>query len=115
MREVDTTITQASTATPTTTTTSEATTTTTAAPIVTEPTTPDEPEVVNNIPVIKARLAKLAVTAGKPFTHIVPLDTFYDTEDGTNLKLELVDKQEKALEPKSWIQFNADSRSIYGL
>lgn len=74
-----------------------------------------EPEIVNNAPLIKARLVKLAVTAGKPFTHIVPLETFYDAEDGTNLKLELLDKYEKALEAKSWIQFNAETRSIYGL
>lgn len=64
---------------------------------------------------IKARLVKLAVTAGKPFNHIVPLDTFYDAEDGTNLKLELLDKYEKPLEAKSWIQFNAETRNIYGL
>ncbi|XP_031617659.1 uncharacterized protein LOC116337350 isoform X2 [Contarinia nasturtii] len=88
-------------------TTTLATTTTTEAYV--------EPENVNNVPVIKARLAKLAVTAGKPFNHIVPLDTFYDTEDGTNLKLELLDKYEKPLEAKSWIQFNAETRNIYGL
>lgn len=64
---------------------------------------------------IKARLAKLAVTAGKPFSHIVPMDTFYDTEDGTNLKLELLDKYERPLEAKSWIQYNTESRTIYGL
>lgn len=74
-----------------------------------------EPENINNAPVIKARLAKLAVTAGKPFNHIVPLDTFYDAEDGTNLKLELLDKHERPLESKSWIQFNTETRNIYGL
>lgn len=74
-----------------------------------------EPENVNNAPMIKARLAKLAVTAGKPFNHIVPMDTFYDSEDGTNLKLELLDKHERPLEAKSWIQYNAETRNIYGL
>ncbi|XP_031640809.1 dystroglycan-like isoform X2 [Contarinia nasturtii] len=74
-----------------------------------------EPENVNNVPVIKERLAKIAVTAGKPFNNIVPLDIFYITEDGTNLKLELLDKYEKPLEAKSWIQFNAETRNIYGL
>lgn len=74
-----------------------------------------EPENVNNAPMIKARLVKLAVTAGKPFNHIVPLETFYDTEDGTNLKLELLDKSERPLGAKSWIQFNAETRNIYGL
>lgn len=74
-----------------------------------------EPENINNPPVIKARLVKLAVTAGKPFSHIVPMDTFYDAEDGTNLKLELLDKYERPLDAKSWIQFNAETRNIYGL
>lgn len=64
---------------------------------------------------IKARLAKLAVTSGKPFNHIVPLDTFFDAEDGTSLKLELLDENGKPLEAKSWIQFNRETREIYGL
>lgn len=95
------------------TTTTTPSTTTTPAPTTT--TEYIEPENVNNAPMIKARLVKLAVTAGKPFNHIVPLETFYDTEDGTNLKLELLDKYERPLEPKSWIQFNAETRNIYGL
>lgn len=94
-------------------------TTTPTTPTTTIPTTTTEayvePESINNAPVIKARLAKLAVTAGKPFNHIVPLETFYDAEDGTNLKLELLDKHERPLEAKSWIQFNAEARNIYGL
>lgn len=99
---------EAATTTPATTTAS-----TTQTPITTVQTTEAEPE--NSPPMIKARLAKLAVTAGKPFNHIVPLDTFYDPEDGTNLKFELLDKYEKPLESKSWIQFNAETRNIYGL
>ncbi|XP_055323853.1 uncharacterized protein LOC129578779 isoform X4 [Sitodiplosis mosellana] len=96
------------------------TTSSTALPTTTvQPTTTTEayvePENINNAPVIKARLMKLPVTAGKTFNQIVPLDTFYDAEDGTNLKLELLDKHEKPLEAKSWIQFNPDTRSIYGL
>lgn len=94
-------------------TTSVATTTTAVPTTTTEAYV--EPENVNNPPVIKARLVKLAVTAGKPFNHIVPLDTFYDSEDGTNLKLELLDKHEHPLESKSWIQFDVEKRNIYGL
>lgn len=101
-----------STAQPTTTTEKTTTSTTTASTTVEVFV---EPEIVNNPPTIKSRLAKLAVTSGKPFNHIVPLDTFYDAEDGTNLKLELLDKYEKPLEAKSWIQFNPDTRDIYGL
>lgn len=74
-----------------------------------------EPIVFNNPPVIKSRLAKLPVTAGKPFSIIIPDETFEDVEDGRNLKLELLDKQERPLESKSWIQYNSDKREIYGL
>lgn len=98
---------------PTTSTTTPLPTTTTIQTTTTEAYI--EPENINNAPVIKSRLVKLAVTAGKPFNHIVPLSTFYDAEDGTNLKLELLDKQERPLEAKSWIQFNAETRNIYGL
>lgn len=114
-----TTITTASTETPSseaaTTTPATTTASTTQTPITTVQTTEAYVEPENSPPMIKARLAKLAVTAGKPFNHIVPLDTFYDPEDGSNLKLELLDKYEKPLESKSWIQFNAETRNIYGL
>ena len=60
-------------------------------------------------------MQKQPVTAGKPFSLIVPIDTFIDTEDGTNLKLSLTDKNENPLKPNSWIQFNAENREIYGL
>lgn len=112
-------ITSPETTTPERTTIPIVTTSSTAVPVTNAQTTTTEayvePENVNSAPVIKARLAKLAVTAGKPFNHIVPLDTFYDAEDGTNLKLELLDKHERPLESKSWIQFNTETRNIYGL
>lgn len=95
-------------------TTSEQTTTTEriTIPIIT---TEAEPEVINNPPVIKNRLAKLVATAGKQFNHTIPLDTFYDIEDGNNLKLTLLDKYDQPLDAKSWIQFNPDTREIYAL
>jgi hypothetical protein len=49
------------------------------------------------------------------FSLIVDAETFYDNEDGTDLQLELFDKNEHALKPSSWIQFNPDTREIYGL
>lgn len=74
-----------------------------------------EVESVNNAPIIKSRLAKIAVTSGKPFTHSIPQETFFDSEDGFNLKLELLDKHERPLDSKSWIQLNAEKREFYGL
>lgn len=74
-----------------------------------------EPEPVNYPPIIKNRMQKIAVTAGKPFSIIVPIDTFFDSEDGTNVKLSLTDKNDNPLKHNSWIQFNSESREIYGL
>lgn len=74
-----------------------------------------EPEPVNYAPTIKNRLPKQPVTAGKPFTYTVPAETFFDTEDGTNLKLELLEKNNNPLKANSWIQFNPKTREIYGL
>lgn len=75
----------------------------------------NELESINNAPVIKSRLAKLPVTSGKPFSQIIPLETFFDAEDGFNLKLELLDKHDGPLDGKSWIQLNSEKREIYGL
>lgn len=74
-----------------------------------------EPEPVNYPPAIKNRVQKIAVTAGMPFSIIVPIDTFFDSEDGTNLKLSLTDKNDHPLSQSSWIQFNPENREIYGL
>lgn len=60
-------------------------------------------------------MPKQPVTAGKPFSFQVPLETFFDTEDGTNLKLALLDRADNDLKSNSWIQFNAETREIYGL
>lgn len=53
--------------------------------------------------------------AGKPFSLIVPEETFYDNEDGTNLRLAMYEKNDQPLKSTSWIQFNPDLREIYGL
>lgn len=112
---------------PTTTSTTEASTTTTATSTSTESststTTPlittteiieiDEP--INTNPIIRTRMPKQPLTAGKPFSLKIPLDIFYDDEDGTNLRLELLDKFNGQLKQSSWIQFDRDTREIYGL
>lgn len=43
------------------------------------------------------------------------METFFDAEDGTNLKLTLLDKADQPLRSNSWIQFDADKREVYGL
>ncbi|XP_037818606.1 dystroglycan isoform X3 [Lucilia sericata] len=74
-----------------------------------------EPKIENSPPMIKSRLQKLAVTSGKSFKLSVPEDTFYDNEDLSNLRLELTDKEGRELKSNSWLQFNAETKEIYGL
>ncbi|XP_065370301.1 uncharacterized protein Dg isoform X4 [Calliphora vicina] len=104
---------------PTTTTTQATTTAVPTTPEVVTSTTalPDyvEPKIENSPPMIKSRLQKLAVTSGKSFTFAVPEDTFYDNEDLSNLRLELTDKESRELKSNSWLQFNAETKEIYGL
>ncbi|KAL7737620.1 hypothetical protein ACLKA6_007729 [Drosophila palustris] len=74
-----------------------------------------EPRQENSVPIIKMRLQKLAVTSGKAFSFVVPMETFHDAEDQTNLRLELTDKDGHELKSTSWLQFNSDKRELYGL
>ncbi|XP_037946051.1 uncharacterized protein LOC119678340 isoform X4 [Teleopsis dalmanni] len=74
-----------------------------------------EPKVENSPPMIRTRLPKYAVTSGKSFVFTISDDTFYDSEDFTNLRLELTDKDGHELRPSSWLQFNAETRELYGL
>lgn len=45
----------------------------------------------------------------------IPMETFYDAEDGTDLKLSLLDKSDQPLKSTSWIQFDEQKREVYGL
>uniref|UniRef100_A0A0A1X3Z7 Dystroglycan 1 n=1 Tax=Zeugodacus cucurbitae TaxID=28588 RepID=A0A0A1X3Z7_ZEUCU len=74
-----------------------------------------EPKVENTPPMIRTRLQKFAVTSGKAFSYSVPQDTFYDTEDLTNLRLDLTDKDGRELKASSWLQFNPETHVLYGL
>ncbi|XP_055371649.1 uncharacterized protein LOC129605753 isoform X2 [Condylostylus longicornis] len=84
-------------------------------PATTSTTIVPSSEPTNLIPIIKNRIPKLPVTAGKAFTFRVPEETFFDHEDSTNLKLELLDFSNNELKPNSWIQYNSLKREIYGL
>ncbi|KAM7341752.1 dystroglycan isoform 4-T5 [Cochliomyia hominivorax] len=111
------TTTSTTTTTQATTTPAPITTTTTEAVSSTTTALPDyiEPKMENSPPMIKSRLQKLPVTSGKAFRLVVPEDTFYDNEDLSNLRLELTDKEGRELKSNSWLQFNAETKEIYGL
>ncbi|KAL5288026.1 DAG1 family protein [Megaselia abdita] len=69
----------------------------------------------NSKPEIKNRVQMQRVTAGKFFKITIPEDTFYDKEDGTKLKLVLLDRNKEPIVKSAWIQFDDVNRVIYGL
>lgn len=42
-------------------------------------------------------------------------DTFYDPEDGTDLKLKLITYENNELDPKYWLQFDSKNQEFYGV
>lgn len=75
----------------------------------------DVAETTNTPPIIKNRMPKIPVTAGKPFIQRISLETFWDKEDGYELQLNLTDMKNNPLPTTSWIQLNHEKREIYGL
>lgn len=46
------------------------------------------------------------------FTH---QDTFYDPEDGNELKLKLLTTERQTLDPNHWLQFDSKNQEFYGV
>lgn len=69
----------------------------------------------NYPPVPRNQVDRVNATVGHLLVYKVPLDTFYDPEDNTdlNLKLMTIDRQE--LDPKHWLQFDNKNREFYGI
>lgn len=74
-----------------------------------------EPVSLNQSPMIRNRLQKLAITAGKWFTMTIPMDLFHDPEDGRDIRIVVLDDRGNELKSTSWLQFNPAKREIYGL
>ncbi|XP_070501188.1 uncharacterized protein Dg isoform X2 [Chironomus tepperi] len=68
----------------------------------------------NQKPYVAKRLNRLVATSGKTFTHKIE-GVFNDHEDGTNLSIELLDKNNGTLSSNSWIRFNPKTQELYGL
>lgn len=79
------------------------------------PTTNDYDDEVNNKPYVAKRMKKLQAIAGKTFTHTIEDSIFDDQEDGKDLKIQLLDKNEQPLQSNSWIKFDPKKQEIYGL
>lgn len=42
-------------------------------------------------------------------------DTFYDPEDGNELKLKLLTTERQTLDPYHWLQFDSKNQEFYGV
>lgn len=74
------------------------------------------PEPANNPPIVRARLQSIVLFAGKTFHQHLSAETFYDQEDGENLKWELLDRHDRpASESFPWLRFAPDTHIIHGL
>lgn len=66
-------------------------------------------------PNVRNRLNRLAVRAGQYFSYIMPEGTFFDMEDGGDLRYEVTTADGEHLKKDSWLQFNPRTRQFYGL
>ena len=67
----------------------------------------------NRPPVIKNRISKLALTAGKYWQYVIPKQTFYDPEDGYALKLGFYLNNREHPSKDFWIQFDSENGWLF--
>ncbi|XP_041985077.1 dystroglycan isoform X3 [Aricia agestis] len=73
------------------------------------------PMPVNQPPVLKNHMKKLAIKAGKAFRYIIPANLFWDPEEGGNLTYRMSEPDRAPLPPDSWVHFDPAHREVYGL
>lgn len=69
----------------------------------------------NYPPVPRNQVDRLNATVGHLMVFKVPIDTFYDPEDSTNLKLFLQTEDNKNISEKNWLQFDSKNQEFYGI
>lgn len=69
----------------------------------------------NHPPLRRNQVDRVNASIGQLLVFKVPQDTFYDQEDGTDLKLNLITYERKELDPKYWLQFDSKNQEFYGV
>lgn len=69
----------------------------------------------NYPPLTRNQVDRVNAMVGQLLVFQVPLDTFYDPEDKTDLKLSLLTSERKPLDPRHWLQFDSKNREFYGI
>ncbi|XP_078466501.1 dystroglycan 1-like, partial [Lampetra planeri] len=67
----------------------------------------------NQVPYLQNPVDRLDVNAGTYFEYKIPVDTFYDAEDGPTDKLKL--SLSSHVDHSAWVQLNSASRVLFGL
>lgn len=74
------------------------------------------PSIAKNYPPLtRNQVDRVNAVVGNLLVFQVPLDTFYDPEDKTDLKLSLLTSERKKLHSDHWLQFDSKNREFYGI
>lgn len=68
-----------------------------------------------NGPEVRNGITQINAISGQALEYIVPQNTFYDIEDGYDLRLDLLTQGLAQLQPISWVLVDSAKRKIYGL
>lgn len=69
----------------------------------------------NYPPMPRNQVDRVNASVNQLLVFKVPVDTFYDPEDTTDLKLSLLSNDRTPLDPKHWLQFDAKNQEFYGI
>lgn len=69
----------------------------------------------NFAPTTRNQVDRVNATVGHLLVYKVPADTFYDPEDGNDLKLKLLTTERNPLEQFHWLQFDAKNHEFFGV
>lgn len=69
----------------------------------------------NFAPVPRNQVDRVNAVVGQLLLFKVPQDTFYDPEDGTELKLSLLSIERSKLDARHWLQFDSKNQEFYGV
>lgn len=69
----------------------------------------------NYPPLTRNQVDRVSATVGRLLVFQVPVDTFYDPEDKTDLKYSLLTSDGQPLDPRNWLQFDTKNREFYGI
>lgn len=83
--------------------------------VVQTPHTPIISPARNFAPTVRNPIDCVQATVGQLLVWEVPDDTFYDPEDLTDLRLQLLNDDRTSIDPSHWLQFDSKNKEFYGV